>query len=435
MPSPAIHQIEAHLRPFYGDDERLGVLLSYCVGRVMLRSAKAGDDWEYLARDEDVRHITDWLKAAVVNDDPWLKNIDDRGRPKKLMKFSSIEDITKEANKAMLKAAQRLSNVKLVEGDEELYAELNDGFYLVRLLTPAALDRESAQMQHCIGDGAYDAELDKPGNIYLSLRDKHGKAHATLEVNHGQLIQLQGKQNTVPVDIYLEALIPFLKTTGWKIHIPPRKLGHVIDVNGDWFKLDKLPKGLTVGGNLDLLFANITHLPEGLTVGGDLDLRETSVTHLPERLIVGGCLDLQGSDITHLPNGLTVGGDLYLYGTKITHLPEGLSVGGIFSLSGTKITHLPGNLIVGGNLNLQDTNITHLSPGLTVGGDLNLQGNRVTHLPEGVTVDGSLLLIGTNITQLPDSLSPETFVYTKDGRGMTAEEFRNLARATTKMLH
>ncbi len=128
MPSTLPQQIEAHLRPFYGDDERIGVLLSYCVGRVMLRSAKAGGEWEHLARDEDIRHITDWLKAAVVNDEAWLKNIDDRGRPKKLMKFSSIDDITKEANKAMLKAAQRLSTVKLIEEDEALYEELDNGF-------------------------------------------------------------------------------------------------------------------------------------------------------------------------------------------------------------------------------------------------------------------------------------------------------------------
>ncbi len=178
----------------------------------MLRSAKAGVDWERLARDEDIRHITDWLKAAVGNDEAWLKHLDDRGRPKKLMKFSSMEDITKEANKAMLKAAQRFSAVKLVEGDEELYAELQDGFYVVRLLTPAALDRESAQMQHCIGNGGYDKALANPDNLYLSLRDKHGKAHATLEVNDGKLIQLQGKQNTVPVDKYLDVLVPFLKS-------------------------------------------------------------------------------------------------------------------------------------------------------------------------------------------------------------------------------
>ncbi len=386
MPSPVIHQIEARLRPFYGTNARLGVLLSYCVGRVMLRSAKAGEDWESLARDEDVRHITDWLKAAVVNDEAWLNNLDERGRPKKLMKFSSVADITKEANKAMLKAAQRLSNVKLVEGDEELYAELQGGFYMVRLLTPASLDRESTHMQHCIGNGAYDAELGKRGNLYLSLRDSHGKAHATLEVNDGKLVQLQGKQNTIPVDKYLGFLIPFLMATDWKILIPPRILGHVIDVNGDWYKLDSLPEGLTVGGDLDLENTSITRLPKGLTVHGNLDLFGSMITQLPEELTVGGNLLLQYTNITHLPAGLTVGRNLDLRGTNITHLPERLIVGRSLNLSGTKVTHLPEGLIVGGSLNLEST----------------------------------------NINQIPDSISSNRLVYIRNTE-MTAERFKNLA--------
>ncbi len=175
MASSFVSEIEERLRPYHGGDERLGLLLSYCVGRLMLRTAKAGGDWREIARDEELRHIADWLKAAIVNENAWLKNVDEWGRPKKLLKFSSIEDIIKEADKAMLKATQRLGSVKLVEGDEELYAHLEDGSYLVRLKTPAALDRESAQMQHCIGNGSYDDELDKPDNLYLSLRDKHGK--------------------------------------------------------------------------------------------------------------------------------------------------------------------------------------------------------------------------------------------------------------------
>ncbi len=393
MSSILPHQIEVYLRPFYDGDERLGVLLSYCVGRVMLRSAKAGKSWERLTRDEDIHHITDWLKAAVVNDEPWLNNLDDRGRPKKLMKFSSIEDITKEANKAMLKAAQRLSNVKLIDGDEELYAELQDGFYVVRLLTPAALDRESAQMQHCIGDGAYDADLAKPHCLYLSLRDKHGKPHATLEIKHGTLIQLQGKQNTIPTDKYLDILVPFLKTTGWPIDIPACILGHVIDVNGDWYKLNHLPDGLTVGGDLDLYRTKITHLPDGLKVGGRLNLRNTSTTHLPEGLTVGGYLDLQNTKITHLPEGLTVGGWFSLYGTEITEFPDGL----------------------------------------TVGGNLFLQGAKIKHLPEGLKVGGYVDLRDSKVTELPDSLSPDTIIYIEDGK-MTAEEFRRLESQTNKIL-
>ncbi len=137
-----------------------------------------------------------------------------------------------------------------------------------------------------------------------------------------KLVQLQGKQNTVPAQRYLDVLIPSLKTTGWQINIPARILCHVIDVNGDWYKLDELPNGLTVVGDLYLQHTNITHLPEGLNVGGNLCLQGTNITHLPEGLKIGGNLDLYGAEITHLPEGLTVGGYLDLQGTNITHLPE-----------------------------------------------------------------------------------------------------------------
>ncbi len=219
MPTTLVQQIEEHLRLYHGGDERLGLLLSYCIGRLMLRAGKAGEDWRNVARDEDIRHVTDWLKAALVNDEAWLKNVDEFQRPKKLMKFSTVAGVHKEANKAMLKASQRLGNVQFIEGDEELYAHLEDGSYLVRLMTTAALDRESARMQHCIGNGAYDDNIDDPEKLYLSLRDRHGNPHATLEIDYGNLTQLQGKQNETPVPKYLDQIIPFLKKQNWNIKI------------------------------------------------------------------------------------------------------------------------------------------------------------------------------------------------------------------------
>ncbi len=259
-------------------------------------------------------------------------------------------------------------------------------------------------MQHCIGNGAYDAELANPGNLYLSLRDKHGKPHATLEVNDEELVQLQGKQNTVPIQKYLDVLVPFLKMSKWQVDLPVFILGHVIDVNGDWYKLDSLTEGLIVGDYLDLRGTNITHLPEDLTVMSSLDLR--------------------GTNMTHLSKGLTVRGNLYLKNSKITHLSEGLIVRGALDIESTNITHLPEGLTVGGNLYLRDAKITHLPKGLTVGGYLDLRGTNITHLPEDLTFGGRLYIQGTKITKLPDSISPDKIVYSDEGQ-MTAEEFRN----------
>ena len=48
---------------------------------------------------DQIRHIVDWLEVAVRNDHAWLEKVDDKGRPKKLMKCGSIEQLHQEAEK------------------------------------------------------------------------------------------------------------------------------------------------------------------------------------------------------------------------------------------------------------------------------------------------------------------------------------------------
>lgn len=302
---PHIASIAARLAPFHVGDERLGVLLALSVGRLMLRSAKKGEDGKNGFPDEKIRHVADWLRAALVNGAAWLSNVDDMGRPKKLLKHPTFEALLAEVDRAMLVEAQRLSNVRLVEGDEALYAELSDGMVLVRLLTPAALDRETSVMQHCIGNGGYDDFLGRDDHLFLSLRDRHGKAHATLEIEKSKITQLQGKQNEPPIRKYVNTLVPFIRERGYKVSVQTARLGYVIDKDDNWHDLQ--------------------NLPEGLTVGGYLDLRDTVITVLPDGLTVGGYLNLEGTAITVLPDGLTVGGSLYLRGTGITVLPDSIA--------------------------------------------------------------------------------------------------------------
>lgn len=385
------------------EDPRLASYLALSAGRVMLNAARRGGDWLGVT-DEKLRHIADWLKAEIRKDASWMKNVDDKDRPKKLMKFSTIDDIVSEADKAMLTASQQLSSVILVEGDEALFAQLDDGYHVVRLLTPAALDRESATMQHCIGNGGYDDQLGDGDHLYLSLRDGFGKPHATMEIEKGKVVQLQGKQNKPPIEKHLDRIIPLIRECGYPVDIPASHLGHVVDKNGDWHRIENLPDGLTVDVDLNLSGTGITTLPYGLTVGGDLDLSDTDITTLPDGLVVGGSLNLYGSGITALPFRLTVGGDFDLFRTDVTTLPDGLVVGGNLNLYGTAITALPDELKVGGTLYLSDMGITVL--------------------PDGLTVGKTLYLRGTGITTLPDSINDKTVLYTNEGRE-TAEEFRS----------
>jgi hypothetical protein len=101
-----------------------------------------------------VRHVADWISAAVINDEPWLKDIDGEGRTKKLLKIGSLAQAEAEADKAMRRFAFKAAAAPHVDGEgEESIMTFADGGRVVRLLTPAALDRESAMMGHCVGQG------------------------------------------------------------------------------------------------------------------------------------------------------------------------------------------------------------------------------------------------------------------------------------------
>lgn len=335
-----INLVAVKLAPFHGADERLGGLLALCVGRLMLKAARGGQDWHGICRIEDIGHVADWIKAAVVNDAEWLRNVDEQGRPKKLLKFGTMEDLLKEADKSMRIEAQKLHGVKLKDGDEALHAEMSDGMYLVRLLTPAALDRESAEMQHCIGNGGYDDLLDED-YLFLSLRDGHGKAHATLEIEDGAITQLQGKQNKLPAQKYIDTLVPFMRAHRFKVSVPARLLGFVVDTHENWYPLDDLPNGLIVESDLDLSSTRIKVLPEGLRVGGSLYVGKTDITALPKGLVVGSNLYAYRTGITALPEGLRVGGSLFVSNTGITTLPDDLNVERDLYIRGTFIEELP----------------------------------------------------------------------------------------------
>ena len=75
---------------------------------------------------------------------------------------------------------------------------------------------------------------------------------------------------------------------------------------------------LHINGNLDLTFSKIESLPEGLNVSGDLNLTFCD-------------------NISSLPEGLIVRGNLRLFDSKITFLPEGLKVEGWLDISNTNL--------------------------------------------------------------------------------------------------
>lgn len=384
------------------DPERTKPLLDCSVGRILRRDMdRHGPAGTF---DVDmVRHVYDWIEAAVLNREAWLERTDREGRPVKLMKLGSMEQAVREADKAMLKAAQRSAAVVPVEGDETVHEELADGWRLVRMLTPAALDRESAAMQHCIGNGAYDGRLGTAGNLLLSLRDPHGRAHATIEIVNGRLLQLQGKQNRPVSPAYGARVLPFLIREKLAADMAATWIGHVADVDGRWHRIDALPDGVRVDADIDLKRSVVASLPVRMTVRGTLDVSRTGILDLPEGLDVVS-LFMDDNPISTLPSDLKVTGYLAIGRTGIERLEPGFGVAGTLGLHPEKHIELPPGTTIGGDLKIRRSGMERLPDGLVVGGDVEIMDGNDLAIGEGTRIGGRLDLGRSGIDRLPADL-------------------------------
>lgn len=370
-------------------DEEISRLLAMCAGRVILKRLNEGE--KELPDEHTLRHIADWISAAVVTDAEWLSNLDADGRPKKLMKFSTIEQITAEADKAMRIANQRLFPVGAVADDEEIHQELEDGYVLVKMLAPSALDRESAAMQHCIGHGSYDFLLKSGLRTFLSLRDPAGKPHVTIEIDNqtNKVHQLQGKQNRAPIKRYIDILKPALENK--YIVSTPTRLGYAIDEHGKWHDIYTLQNGMKFEGTLNISGTDLTELPRDLIVTGHLIANDTCLSELPPGLKVRGNVELRRSQIRRLGDAVKVNGNMDLSGSRMMILPNGLTVGGSLDLSNTKVWKLPSGLRVGHTLDISSTDISEI--------------------PEDIIVRVKLTMYRTDVETLPDSINDDLVVY------------------------
>lgn len=427
MPMRQIHEdVKKYLDSIdlsHVDGDRVRYLLDLSVGRVLSGAARADQAWQPPA--EKTAHIVDWLAAAVVRSEPWIDRVDDFGRPRKVMKFGSFEAIFNEANKAMRQAISR-DGRDLNDCDEQVYLELGGGYRLVRMMDRAALKRESRCMGHCVGNGAYDSRLENEGHVFLSLRDRHNKAHVTLHLtaDGSTILQMQGKQNRMPDDKYLKVLAPFInsvKPTGIDF-----RAGVIMDDKGDFHCVSELPEGVVVNGTLGFYdtYRQRWSFPENMRVRGDLKLHCDGGANLPKGLVVEGTLHLTG--LLELPSDLRVGslrvtdsriaafpthvsGSVYLPGSHIQTLPDHLHIKGDLDISNSrKIKELPRGLLVDGCLNISHTSIKKLPDDLKCGGII-FSNTRISEVPDGGVADRGIFVANdTPLRRLPAGLNPSS---------------------------
>ncbi|MCS4089284.1 PcfJ domain-containing protein [Rhizobium sp. BK176] len=364
-----------------------------------------------MADEQAIGHVVDWLTVAIGARAEWLANVDELGRPKKLMKFGSIEAIVKEADKAMRLDIERGSRAALASGDERIVITLSGGMSIVEMLSKEALDRESSIMQHCVGNGGYDKYIGSGDVTFYSLRDASGRPHATLQVDlrDRAIIQTRGKQNAVPVEKYMAALMEAVVVTKLQIEDvdfvidrtdnirQKASLPDVLSVYGslvlsDQFSRGPLPNVVSVELDLSLNGRDdITELPTILSVGRSIFASGTGIKDWRPLTMLPGHLILSGSPVEHLADKLAVNGDLDLRGTRLTKLPQELCVAGDLELHDTAIRVLPEGLYVGRTLTLGNAPVESISAGTEVG-TLDLRGSSLKELPAGLIINNDLIL-------------------------------------------
>lgn len=406
-------------------DERLHFLLMCSLGRILAkdpigRAPSEQPDPSF----RDLRHIVDWLRAAIFNDAPWLSKVDDSGRPRKLLKFGTVAAMVAEVDRDMLRQTRR--NGAPSDGLEgtEPYMELDEGWRLVRLLTARSLDYESSVMQHCIGAGGYDEQLADPECVFLSLRDPSGKPHATIALCGSDIVELSGKQNERPRTKYLRRLAPFFLKIG-DISYLDGSYGVVMDAHGKFYGYDDLPEVLEVSGNLQLHHdwphGTKCRLPRVIKASGAVAIEEdvfegqlelveaARLDAFGTGMLAKDCvfkvsqeLDLTGSDIERLPDNLVLKGSLRLFGAALTRLPTGLSVGEELDVKGTDIAAFPDDLSVR-TIRMEGTDVSSLGP-LRSLKDVFAANSKLAELPEDLVVEGLLDISESAVTAIPGSI-------------------------------
>jgi hypothetical protein len=257
----------------------LGDSVSISLGRVLvgigLRAGHAAIAVQSVS-SENVRHICDWLTVAIQRGEHWLSRVDNQGRPLKLMKFGTVQQILDEADKAMGKRRGDTVNTDALKGTKVVH-DAGDGWAIVRLTTPDALDYEGRIMGHCVGHGAYDYGLSTNFTGIYSLRDSAGNSHVTIEIDHSvdQVEQIKGKQNKPPRADYMRRLL------GWRglmdkviprSELPP---GFGLMRNKGIVELSSMKAGDVFYGDIPIvLHADqddyVLDIPVGVTVRGDV---------------------------------------------------------------------------------------------------------------------------------------------------------------------
>lgn len=308
--------------------------------RALLAASRAGDSviHQGLTLPRHFGNVRDWL-AALPETDPRMLD--------KLVRVT-----WDQAVEHARPYHERLKRSRLrIAGDEGTVDPIPSvgGHRWLHLVTPEALDAESAAIGHCVGDGGYDDETWDIGDdglplrpahsivantVIWSLRDRDGRSVLTAQVwGSGRVRQIQRRFNEAPLpeDVahvvilldWLREAIPDLMDPDWIVRDERDGSRHHryampdgIHLKGDTFHLNpciwhRLPTDMRVDGNIMLRGSNqgVLDLDMGLHVTGRLKVGPG--VRLIGELVVEGDLDLRAADVKMAPEGARVTGKVF----------------------------------------------------------------------------------------------------------------------------
>ena len=182
---------------------------------------KKPDVMDFIGGTEADGLYSHWPKYSHTID--YFNSLSDREREKIVKKpYEQVEKEVQEWDIKLAKAKVKDAGLK-EEKDYDIIGK--DGDYTwVKLKTKAAYECEGESMGHCVG--GYDP--DNPENIIISLWDKKGRPHVTIEMRDynvedyddrpggvgydlEEIVQIKGKANEPPADKYKDITARFVK--------------------------------------------------------------------------------------------------------------------------------------------------------------------------------------------------------------------------------
>ena len=176
----------------------------------------------------------------------------------------TLAEIKKQKEKLSLQESEqklRAREKESLEQDTKIIMNFDDGYKVVRLMTPVALDKESEYMGHCVGYGEYDVNVLSGTTEFYSIRDANSEPHVTIAVEEGRIVQCRGKGNKGISTKYVPYARKFVLEKDIDPSYDAKNMGLCIDIEDNIYDFYNIPAD-TMFRHFDLSIMDFPELPD-----------------------------------------------------------------------------------------------------------------------------------------------------------------------------